>query len=310
MEKLKINEIPDFQTIMLPLLEYYRDNEVHSTSDTVEYISNAFNLSEEQKNQLIPSGLQTTIYNRVIWARTYLKKAGLLESTERSFCRITKRGLDVLNKKPEKIDMKFLEQFPEYIEFKNLKKIKKTIKNDDDELLEKRTPEELIRIGYKVVVDTIKSDILNSIKNCSPGFFEKLVVELLIKRGYGGSLVDAGRAIGRSGDGGIDGIIKEDKLGLDFIYIQAKRWDKSVIGSPDIQKFVGALTGKQASKGVFITTSRFTNDAVDFVKHLNTKVVLIDGEQLAQLMIDYDVGVTRAESYEIKKVDSDYFNEE
>lgn len=309
MKKLVNNEIPDFQTIMLPLLEYFVDNKEHSTSEIVEHISNTFSLSEEQRNQLLPSGTQATIYNRVIWAKTYLKKAGLIESIGRSLFKISKRGHDVLEKKPKKITIKYLEQFPEFIEFKNLKKVDKVVIDEENKLLEKWTPEELIRIGYKVITDTLKSDVINNIMNCSPGFFEKLVVDLLIKIGYGGSVEDAGRAIGKSGDGGIDGIIKEDKLGLDFIYVQAKRWEGPV-GRPEIHKFVGALTGKQANKGVFITTSRFTDEAKDFVTHLNTKVVLIDGGQLAQLMIENDIGVTKADTYEIKKIDTDYFIEE
>ena len=309
MENPNKNEIPGFQTIMLPLLKYFGDNKEHSTSEIVEHISNAFSLTEEQRNQLVPSGVQTTIYNRVIWAKTYLKKAGLLEPIEKSFFKISKRGLDVLNKNPEKINMKFLEQYPEFQEFKKLKKESKKTIEDENKLLETRTPEELVRSGYKIIKDTVKSDIIINVMNCSPRFFEKLVVDLLIKMGYGGSLEDAGRAIGKSGDGGIDGIIKEDKLGLDFIYIQAKRWE-GIVGSPEIHKFVGALTGKQANKGVFITTSRFSSEAKDFVIHLNMKVVLIDGEQLAQLMLDYDIGVTKIETYEIKRIDNDYFNEE
>ena len=229
MENLNKNEIPDFQTIMLPLLKYFGDNNEHSTTEIVEEISNAFNLSEEQRNQLVPSGVQATIYNRVIWAKTYLKKAGLLEPTGKSFFKISERGLDVLSKKPSKIDMKFLEQFPEYQEFKKLKKESKKTIEEENKLLETRTPEELVRSGYKIIKDTVKSDIISNVMKCSPRFFEKLVVDLLIKMGYGGSLEDAGRAIGKSGDGGIDGIIKEDKLGLDFIYIQAKRWE-GVVG--------------------------------------------------------------------------------
>jgi restriction system protein len=301
------NEIPDFQTIMLPLLEYFSDGKEHSTSEIVGHISDKFNLTEEQREQLLPSGTQTTIYNRVIWAKTYMNKAGLLESPRRSINKITKRGREVLNENLEKIDIKYLEKFPEFIEFRNKKETEPT--DDGDQLIKNKTPEELIKIGYKVIEDTLKSDVLESIMNCSSDFFEKLVVDLLIKMGYGGSLEDAGKAIGKSGDEGIDGIIKEDKLGLDFIYIQAKRW-KGPVGSPEIHKFVGALTGKQASKGVFITTSRFTNDARDFVTHLGTKVVLIDADELAKLMIENDIGVTRAETYSIKKIDTNYFIEE
>jgi len=309
MNNLIINEIPDFQTIMLPLLKYFEDQKEHSTAEIVEHISNVFNLTEDQRKQLLPSGTQAVIYNRVIWAKTYLKKAGLLDLTEKPFYKISKRGLELLAKNPDKIDMKLLEQFPEYQEFKKLKKSNKEEREEENRLLAAGTPEELLKSGYKIIKDNVKSDILINILKCTPEFFEKLVVDLLIKIGYGGSAEDAGRAIGRSGDGGIDGIIKEDKLGLDFIYIQAKRWSGSV-GSPEIQKFVGALTGKQANKGVFITTSKFTVEAKDFIKHLNMKVVLIDGEQLAQLMLDYDIGVTKVEIYEVKRIDSDYFANE
>lgn len=247
------------------------------------------------------------IDNRVGWAKTYMKKAGLLESTKRSYFKITDLGLEVLQKNPKEINVKFLEQFPQFIEFRNLRKEKGEEEKEEENLTQ--TPQELLEYGYQRIKKDLASELLNLVKKSSPRFFEKLVVELLIKMGYGGSLKDAGKAIGQSGDGGIDGIIKEDKLGLDIIYIQAKRWE-SVVGSKEVRNFVGSLAGQKANKGVFITTSSFTRDALEYVKTIPHKVILIDGETLAQLMIENDVGVSKIISYDIKKIDSDYFEEE
>ena len=252
----------------------------------------------------MPSGQQYIIDNRVGWARTYLKKAGLLESTKRSYFKITDLGLEVLQKNPKEINVKFLEQFPQFIEFRNLRKEK----GEEEENLT-QTPQELLEYGYQRIKKDLAYELLNLVKKSSPRFFEKLVIDLLIKMGYGGSLNDAGKVIGKPGDGGIDGIIKEDKLGLDIIYIQAKRWE-NVVGSKEVRNFVGSLAGHHANKGVFITTSSFTREALDYVKTIPHKVVLIDGETLAQLMIENDVGVSKITSYDIKKIDSDYFAEE
>jgi len=298
--------IPDYQTIMLPLLKFAGDKKEHSIREAIEYIANAFNLSEEERREVLPSGQQYIIDNRVGWARTYLKKAGLLESTKRSYFKITDLGLEVLQKNPEEINVKFLEQFPQFIEFRNLRKEKEEEKEEENLT---QTPQELLEYGYQSIKKDLASELLNLVKKASPRFFEKLVVELLIKMGYGGSLKDAGKAIGQSGDGGIDGIIKEDKLGLDVIYIQAKRWE-NVVGSKEVRNFVGGLAGQRASKGVFITTSNFTKDALEYVKTIPHKVILIDGETLTQLMIENDVGVSKITSYDIKKIDSDYFEEE
>ncbi len=296
--------IPDYQSIMLPLLKFVGDKKEHSIREAIEYIAKIFNLSEEEKKEVLPSGQQYIIDNRVGWARTYLKKAGLLESTKRSYFKITNLGLEVLQKNPKEINVKFLEQFPQFIEFRNLRKEEE---EEEEENLT-QTPQELLEYGYQRIKKDLASELLNLVKKSSPRFFEKLVVELLIKMGYGGSLKDAGKAIGQSGDGGIDGIIKEDKLGLDIIYIQAKRWE-NVVGSKDVRNFVGSLAGQKASKGVFITTSSFTKDALEYVKTIPHKVILIDGEILAQLMIENDVGVSKITSYDIKKIDSDYFEE-
>jgi restriction system protein len=237
-----------------------------------------------------------------------LKKAGLLESPRRSMIRITEAGLEVLKKEPKEINVKFLDQFPGFVEFRKVGK-----SDQEEEPKEKgageQTPQEALEYGYQKMRKDLAQELLISVKQMSPQFFERLVVELLLGMGYGGTLSDAGKAIGQSGDGGIDGIIKEDKLGLDVIYLQAKRWE-GVVGRPEIHKFVGALAGKRASKGVFITTSSFTKDAAEYVQTIADKIILIDGDLLAQLMIDHDIGVTRVASYDIKRIDSDYFSED
>jgi len=299
--------IPDYQSIMLPLLKFAGDKKEHSIREAIEHIANIFNISEEERREVLPSGQQYIIDNRIGWARTYLKKAGLLESTKRSYFKITDLGLEVLQKNPKEINVRFLEQFPQFIEFRNLRKEKGEEVKEEENLTQ--TPQELLEYGYQRIKKDLASELLNFVKKSSPRFFEKLVVDLLIKMGYGGSLKDAGEAIGQSGDGGIDGIIKEDKLGLDIIYIQAKRWE-NVFGSKEVRNFVGSLVGRHASKGIFITTSSFTRDALDYVKTIPQKVILIDGETLAHLMIENDVGVSKITSYDIKKIDSDYFEEE
>lgn len=296
--------IPDFQTIMLPLLKFLGDSKEHSLRETIESLADKFDLTDEERKELLPSGQQTTFDNRVGWARTYLKKAGLVESTKRGYFRITKRGLQALKEKPEKINLKFLEQFPGFIEFRKHKKEAK-----EKISVEESPPEELMESAYQRLREDLASELLQNIKSCSPSFFEKLVVDLLVKIGYGGTRKDAGQAIGRSGDGGIDGIIKEDRLGLDILYLQAKRWENSV-GRPEIQKFAGALQGMRSKKGIFITTSNFTKDAEDYVKNIDSKIVLIDGELLANLMIDHNIGVSQVASYEIKRMDIDYFTED
>lgn len=256
--------IPDYESIMLPLLKFTGDKKEHSRREAVEHIANVFGLSEEERREVLPSGRQYKIDNRVSWAKTYLNKAGLLDSTRKSYFKITDLGLEVLQKNPPEITKKYLEQFPQFIEFKNFRK-KTAKKEEEEEENITQTPEELIEYGYQRINNDLASELLSRVKNTSPRFFEKLVVELLIKMGYGGSFKDAGKAIGQSGDGGIDGIIKEDKLGLDIIYIQAKRWE-NVVGSTVVRNFVGSLAGQKANKGVFITNSHFSKDALDYVK--------------------------------------------
>lgn len=297
--------IPDFQTIMLPLLQCFDDGQEHSTQELIETLAKEFSLLEEELNALLPSGKQTIFYNRVGWARTYLTKAGLLEMSRRSYYRITERGRQVLKSNPSRIDMKFLEQFPEYVEFRERESGRRRSKETTDEEGEK-TPEEILEDAYEEIRDGLAQELLILVKQGTPSFFERLVVELLVKMGYGGSRRDAARAVGQAGDEGIDGIIDEDRLGLDTIYIQAKKWD-NVVGRPEIQKFVGALMGKRAKKGIFITTSSFSADAVNYISSIDAKIVLIDGKRLADLMIDYDVGVTSVTTYQLKRIDSDYF---
>lgn len=293
---------------MLPVLKYCGDKEEHSTRDIYEHISQTLNLSTEDLKELVPSGQQTLYENRLAWAKTYLKKAGLLTSPRRGIVKITERGLFVLKDPPPEIDNTFLMQ---YSEFQNFKK-KKSDQYDtieSSEIANQITPFELLENGFQQIRNELASDILEQLKDVSPSRFEQIVVELIVKMGYGGTLKDAGQALGRSGDGGIDGIIKEDRLGLDAIYIQAKRWEGTV-SRPEVQKFIGALQMQQARKGIFITTSSFTKEALNCVNMINTKVVLIDGEQLAQYMIDSNVGVSTVSTYEVKKIDSDFFNEE
>ncbi len=298
--------IPDFQTIMLPLLKFANDGKDHTLPEAIDYLAAVFKLTDAEKKELLPSETQTRFDNRIAWARSYMKQAGLLENPIRGVFRITDRGKAVLEKKPTKIDINFLTQFEEFVEFKSRSK---KSDNREDATEEIKTPKEYLEEGYQKIRAELMSELLSLIKRCPPDFFERTVIELLIKMGYGGSRKDAGQAIGKTGDGGIDGIIKEDRLGLDVIYIQAKRWE-SVVGRPEIQKFAGALQGQRAKKGIFITTSNFSKDATDYASNIDCKIILIDGERLSQLMIDYDLGVSKVASYDIKKIDNDYFTEE
>ncbi len=300
--------IPDYQTVMLPLLGFASDQREHSLREAIDKLSEQFRLTEEERKELLPSGQQEIFANRVAWARTYMGKAGLLESIRRGYFKITERGVDVLKQNPDRIDVKFLGQFEEFRQFRALKHVKIEEAEAEAET-HARTPEEALESAYKQLRDNLANDLLQQVKSCSPGLFEKIVVELLVKMGYGGSRQDAGRAIGRSGDEGIDGIIKEDRLGLDIIYIQAKRWDNTV-GRPEVQKFAGALQGQRARKGIMITTSNFSKEALDYASRIESKIVLIDGEQLSQLMIDHGLGVSPMAAYEIHRIDTDYFTEE
>lgn len=303
--------IPDYQSIMLPLLEYISDCKEHKMRNVTDELAIKLGVTEEEQKELLPSGVAPVFYNRTAWAKTYLKKAGLIDSPKQGIVVISKRGLEVLKKKPGFINVKFLKQFTEFVEFQSSKREDGSIETDSNEDLSIQTPEESLEAAYQKIRKSLASELINKVVELSPAFFEKLVVELLVKMGYGGSIKDAGKAMGKSGDEGIDGTIKEDKLGLDIIYIQAKRWKPgNVVGRPELQKFVGALAGQGAKKGIFITTSNFTKEAIEYTPRNETKIVLIEGSQLAQLMIDYNLGCTTQQTYEVKKIDSDYFGEE
>lgn len=301
--------IPDYQSIMLPLLRCAGDKAEHSLREAIDILAKEFQLTEEEQKELLPSGQQEVFNNRVGWARTYLKKAGLLDTTRRGYFRITDRGSSVLDKNIDKIDVSFLEQFPEFRDFRAIRHKEGNGGKEPPPEPINITPEEALETAYQRLKDDLAIELLQQVKACSPSQFEKLVVELLVKMGYGGSRLDAGKAIGKSGDEGIDGIIKEDRLGLDIVYIQAKRWD-NVVGRPEIQKFAGALQGQRARKGIMITTASFTKDAFDYISRIDSKIVLIDGKQLTQLMIDNNLGVNPIATYEVKRIDSDYFTEE
>jgi restriction system protein len=297
---------------MLPVLKLASDGKEHKFSQAVEELADEFNLTTEERSELLPSGSQAVFNNRVGWARSYLKQAGLLASPKRGYFTITQKGIELLAKKPSKVDASVLEQYPEFIEFKSRRKDKNENESQEEFLSEQEsslTPEDALASAYQKLRSALESEILSAVKEVSPSFFERLVVDLLVKMGYGGNRQDAGKALGKSGDGGIDGIINEDRLGLDVIYIQAKRWEGAV-GRPEIQKFAGALQGQRARKGVYITTSSFTKEAREYASLIESKIILIDGENLSRLMAEHGVGVSTVGQYEVKKLDSDYFDNE
>jgi restriction system protein len=303
--------IPDFQTIMLPLLKFCADGQEYTNRGAIDALAKEFGLSEEEQKQLLPSGQQCVFENRVAWARAHMKMADLVQNIRRGVFHITERGKDVLSQAPSEINLRFLRQFPEYIAARNRNQ---DIREKEEEnpsisdVQESKTPAERLEEAYMTLRENLATELISQLKSASPNFFEKVVVEVLVKMGYGGSRKDAGQAIGRSGDEGIDGIIKEDRLGLDIIYIQAKKWENT-ISRPEIQKFAGALQGKRARKGIFITTSDFSQSAHEYVSAIESKIILIDGQQLAQHMIDFGVGVATDATYELKRLDSDYFTE-
>lgn len=298
--------VPDYQSLMLPVLQIAGDGQEHTINEAIEGIAAYFGLTDQDRKELLPSGKQFRFDNRVHWARSYLKQAGLLENTGRGrFC-ITQRGLQVLRNNPPFINREFLGQFPEFKEFQaRSSRVAEAVETEQET---SHTPEEILEASYQNLRNELAEELIERVKACSPRFFEKLVVDLLLAMGYGGSRKDAGKAIGQSGDGGVDGIINEDRLGLDVVYIQAKRWDGSV-GRPVVQAFAGSLEGFRARKGVLITTSAFSKDAQNYVERIEKKIVLIDGEQLAQFMIDYGIGVAEVATYSVKKADLDYFGD-
>jgi restriction system protein len=280
----------------------------HSFREAVETLAEQYKLTEEERKVMLPSGTARLFDNRVGWDNTFLKKAGLIESKRRGYLNITSLGKEVLAQNPANINVKFLHQFPAFQEFMRASKPKDQKAETLIQGSSEANPQETLETAYQGLRESLADELMQTIKSCSPEFFERLVIDVLIAMGYGGSRKEAGEAIGRAGDGGIDGIIKEDKLGLDIIYIQAKRWEAGV-GRPEIQKFAGALQGQRAKKGIFITISSFSKDALDYVKNIESKIILLDGQRLAELMIEHNVGVSPIASYELKKVDSDYFSE-
>jgi len=299
--------VPDFQSFFRPLLEFAADGAEHSIAEARSALKQPMGITEEDLQELLPSGRQTKYDNRVAWAKSYLIQAKVFAAPKRGYFCITERGKELLAQEHDRIDVKVLNQYPEFVEFHTSKPGESTTQEPPSS--QDETPEESIQTAYMSIRSELASEVLTRVKANSPRFFEFLVVDLMIALGYGGSRSDAGRSIGQSGDEGIDGIINEDRLGLDVIYLQAKRWEGSV-GRPEIQKFVGALHGKRAKKGVFITTGTFTSEANSYVATIDPKVILIDGRMLANLMIDHNLGVSPNLTYEIKKIDTDYYDED
>jgi restriction system protein len=305
--------IPAYEPFMLPLLRCLRDGQVRHRHECNEPLIDYFQLTPEEVEQLLPSGKQTALRNRAGWASTHLAKAGLIERPRRGYMRITERGLEALRVADQgiTIDNAYLLQYPEFVEFFR----PSSPQGDTPARLptplpatESRTPQEAMEAAYQTLRAALAGELLERIMDGSPRFFEQVVLDLLVAMGYGGSRADAAQAVGGSGDGGVDGWIKEDKLGLDSIYLQAKRWEGSV-GRPIVQAFAGSLEGHRARKGVLITTSRFSQDAYDYVRSIEKRIVLIDGERLTTLMIDHGVGVADVAVYPVKRIDEDYFED-
>ncbi|MCL1995959.1 MAG: restriction endonuclease [Defluviitaleaceae bacterium] len=303
--------MPNFQEIMLPLLKLHANGEIHYLKGLVESLEQIFALTDDEKQQRVPSGTQRKIYNNTTWARTYLGRAGLLERRLKSGSVITEEGKKLLVQNPASINVKMLRAYPSFREFEGREK--QTTDSEQPVVLEdtNKTPQEIMGILSEQLNLELAKELLDEICGNTPTFFERLVIDLLLKMGYGG-LEGWGELTKKTGDGGIDGIIKQDELGLDMIYIQAKRWDKNhAVPRPDIQKFAGALLGEGATKGVFMTTAGFTKAAVEYANSVpNAKIILIDGLTLANLMIKHDLGVSTINTIRIKKRDSDYFDEQ
>ncbi len=304
--------VPDFQSFMLPMLKIAADGSEHPMADLRERLSREMDLSPADLQERLPSGMQTKYQNRVAWSAVYLYRAGVLDRPRRGVFQITDRGRNLLAEKPEKITIRLLDRFPEFKDFRDRRPDSPDdvpLKPISPEIDTVRTPEERLELSFQDLQNSLANEVLDAVKRASPEFFEQLVVKLLVAMGYGGSIQDAGRAVGKAGDEGVDGIIKEDKLGLDVVYIQAKKWADTVVGRPVVQAFAGSLEGHRARKGVMITTSTFSQDARDYVQRIEKKIVLVDGKQLADLMIEHDVGVNITKTYRIKRLDQDFFEE-
>ncbi|WP_027184442.1 restriction endonuclease [Desulfovibrio inopinatus] len=305
--------IPDFQSTMLPLLQFLSDGNEHSNRDILDALENQFDMTEEEQHRLLPSGKQRIFVNRLAWAKSHLKQAGLIASRKRGYFIITDRGMHIISEeKPDAIGINFLMQYPDYVAFRQGKKNGENAPTQESDQSisceQENTPEEDIERGLSAITEGLKQEIMASILGCSYRFFEQLVIDLLLAMGYGGSRKEAGMLTRKGSDEGIDGIINEDKLGLDTIYVQAKKWTHTV-SRPEIQKFSGALQGKRAKKGIYITTSQFSKEAYAFTQNIESKIILIDGDRLAELMIEHHVGVTIVQTFHIQKIDTDYFIE-
>jgi len=312
--------IPDYQSLMLPLLRLAEDGREHRIGDVIEPLGKQLGLTRSELDEMLPSGRQPVFNNRVHWAKTYLAQARVLEITRRAHFRITDRGREVLRENPARVDVRLLERFPEFNEFKQRARDSQTgglspstaeVTSKTETVERLATPDELLRATITDIEAALSSELLDRILAAPPVFFEELIVTLLLRMGYGGAREEAGRAIGRSGDGGIDGVIDQDPLGLDRVYLQAKRYKLDApVSEPEIRAFSGSLGAAKASKGVFVTTSYFTRPAHEFAERHPFKMVLIDGAQLAALMIRHNVGVRTAETLHMKKLDEDFFTEE
>jgi restriction system protein len=299
--------VPDYQSLMLPLLKTLSNQEELKTRELVEKLTSEFELSEEDKKELLPSGKQPVMDNRVGWAKTYLLKAGLLISEKRGFVKISSKGLEVLKQNPPKINVKFLEQFPEFIEFRTIKKetSSESIEINKNEI-SSATPTELIEDGFNSINASLAQELLKNLREMDPYKFEEVVAELLSAMGYGVSQVTK-----KSGDGGIDGFVNQDKLGLDRILFQTKRYkEENSVTAKEVRDFVGSLELEGVNKGIFITTSKFPKDTSNILKRTPKSIILINGTKLAKLMIEYDVGVSTSKVFKIKQIDTDFFNEE
>jgi restriction system protein len=300
--------VPGFDKTLLPILEFVKDEQPHRPADTLAYVKTQFDLSDEDLADRLANG-RTRLMDRVLWAITYLRKSGLIESISWGVFKITPRGKALLAEKPKSLKLKDLERYPEYLEFKGRSKADGKVQEQNSATSEE-TPEEALQRTFTSIRKNLEAELLDAFKTASPTFFEKVVVSLLVAMGYGGSIEDAGRTTKRTGDDGIDGVIKEDRLGLDVIHIQAKRWaSTSVVGRPDIQSFAGSLEGQRGRKGVFITTSGFSGEAREYVSRIEKKIILIDGLELARLCVDFGIGVSDQTSYVVKKIDQDFFDQ-
>jgi restriction system protein len=300
---------------MFPVLNDLADGQPRNRRALAESVADRFGLTPVERAQMLPSGKAPVFRSRTGWALSYMKQAGLVASPRRGWYQITPAGSDVLARKPERIDNDFLMQFDAFRDFRarsrsddDAEPLSETPRTSVEPAIASEPPDEALERAYRRLRAAVEADLIDTVKGVAPAFFEELVIDLLVRMGYGGDRTEAARAIGRSGDGGIDGVIDEDRLGLDSIYVQAKRWEGTV-GRPDIQKFAGALQGQRATKGIFITTSAFSSEAVDYAQRIGTRIVLIDGRRLAELMFEHDVGVSPKRSYTVKDIDGDYFEE-